>query len=76
MQATIYTKPDCPYCVNAKAFMTGLDISYEEFVVGEDVEFDTVKSLAPKEIRTVPQIWVDKKYVGGYDDLVEWAINE
>lgn len=72
MKATIYSKPDCPHCINAKDFMVGADIEYEEFVVGDDVSFEEVKSKISVEVTTVPQIWVDDKYVGGYTDLVKW----
>jgi glutaredoxin len=24
------------------------------------------------EVKTVPQIWIDDKHIGGYDELIEW----
>ena len=72
MKAIIYSKPDCGYCVKAKAFMVGADIEYDEYTVGPDILWETVQARAPVEITTVPQIWIDGQYVGGYNELVKW----
>ena len=72
--AEIYTKSDCPYCVLAKEFMTGMEIQYIESVVGEDVLWEDVVSAVPG-VTTVPQIWINGHHVGGYDGLIKWAEN-
>ena len=80
MKAVIYSKSDCPFCVKAKEFLEGLEIDYDEWKVGPDIEFALVQHLVFEDVgeipTTVPQIWIDGKYVGGYDSLVEWSINE
>lgn len=73
MQAQIITKPDCPFCVQAKDFMYGLGVTYSEEVLGKDVSWNEKER---EKFRTVPQIWVKGKHIGGYEDLVKWAINE
>lgn len=77
MKAVVYSKPDCPYCSKAKDFLLGLEIEYQEWSVGADIEFSKVQEMVredcEKNVTTVPQIWVNGKYVGGYDDLVEWS---
>jgi len=72
MKAIIYSKPDCSVCVKAKQFMEGADIEYSEYNVGLDILWETVQARAPVESTTVPQIWIDGKYVGGYTELVKW----
>ena len=72
MRATIYSKPDCGFCVKAKEFMWGADIDYEEYTVGKDILWEEVKSLTTNQITTVPQIWIDGNYIGGYNELVKW----
>lgn len=72
MKAVIYSKPDCGYCSKAKDFMWGADIEYTESTVGQDILWEEVKALAPVDITTVPQIWIDGVYIGGYDQLVKW----
>lgn len=75
MKAEIYTKTDCPFCVQAKQFLSGLDISYVEHTLMSSGRVADVDNRL-KEKNTVPQIFIDNQYVGGYDDLVEWALNE
>lgn len=71
--AFIVTKTDCPYCVKAKEFLKGYDIEYTESVLGSDVMWD---EETRNKYKTVPQIWINERHIGGYDNLVEWAINE
>lgn len=70
--AEIYTKPDCPYCVKAKEFMQGMEITYTETVVGESVTWEDVKKAIPG-VTTVPQIFINGSYVGGYEELIKWV---
>lgn len=72
MKAIIYSKPDCGFCVKAKEFMWGADIDYVESTVGRDIMWENVVARAPVDITTVPQIWIDGQYVGGYNELVKW----
>jgi glutaredoxin len=72
MKALIYSKPDCDFCVKAKEFMWGADIDYDEYTVGRDIMWENVQERAPVDITTVPQIWIDGQYVGGYTELVKW----
>jgi glutaredoxin len=72
MKAIIYSKPNCSFCVKAKEFMAGADIEYSEYTVGKDILWETVRTRAKTDVTTVPQIWIDGQYVGGYTDLVKW----
>jgi glutaredoxin 3 len=68
MRAEIWTKPDCPYCVRAKALMETNGVEYDEHIVGETVTREQLLEKAPNA-KTVPQIWLDSSYVGGYTEL-------
>jgi glutaredoxin 3 len=72
MNALIYSKPDCAFCVKAKQFMWGADIDFTEHTVGVDILWENVQARAPIDIKTVPQIWIDGEYIGGYAELVKW----
>ena len=61
-KATIITKEACPYCVKAKDLMTKLGINYDE------VPRESVNNFP---FKTVPQIWFQGHYVGGYDQFAE-----
>ncbi len=64
----IYTTPICPYCARAKALLNRKGVEFEEV----DVYMD---AAARKEMmeksgrRTVPQIFIGDRHIGGCDDL-------
>ena len=70
---TIYSKPNCVFCEKSKALLKGLDIEYTEKMFGKD--FNTPEELFKaigKQVRTMPQILIDDKHIGGYNELVEY----
>lgn len=65
----IYTKFFCPYCTRAKALLDGKGAPYEEIDVTMDrAGFDAMVARAGGR-RTVPQIFIDGRHIGGSDDL-------
>lgn len=67
----IYTKAFCGYCARAKALLDHKGADYQELDVTMDrAGFETMVSRANGG-RTVPQIFIDGKHVGGSDDLAE-----
>lgn len=66
----IYTKPTCGYCAAAKALLQAKGASFQEIDVSRDeaMRNDMVQRSGR---RTVPQIFVGERHVGGYDDLAE-----
>jgi len=73
MKATIYTKDNCTFCVQAKTLMNIRGIEWEELNMqtspksrDELMEKCEKINIIP---RTVPQIWIDDSYVGGFQEL-------
>jgi glutaredoxin 3 len=67
----MYSTAVCPYCVAAKNFLVGRGLSYEEIRVDRDrAEFETMLARS-RGRRTVPQIFINDRHVGGYDDLIQ-----
>jgi glutaredoxin 3 len=66
----IYSRPNCTYCVSAKKLLESKGLAYVELEVGRDVTTEMLLEVVPGA-RTVPQIFQDEQYVGGYNDLVE-----
>lgn len=64
---TIYTKSWCPYCHAAKALLDRKGVSYEEIDVAAPAEQQAMAQRAGR--RTVPQIFIGDRHVGGCDDL-------
>jgi glutaredoxin len=66
---TVYSKANCPYCDQAKAFLKNKNINYQEVRIDQDTEArDFVMSQGH---RTVPQIYMDGKIFveGGWQGL-------
>lgn len=64
----IYSKNFCPYCVQAKNLLNELNIEFKEHDITATP--DAIQELVKKSgIMSVPQIFVDDKFIGGYDDI-------
>ena len=66
----IYTTKLCPYCYRAKSLLNSKGVAYHEV----DVSFNPKMRqwlLERTGRRTVPQIFINEKSVGGYDDIAE-----
>lgn len=74
-RATIYTKTTCGYCTKAKNLFKLNNILYDEINLDDDEKrsqfYDELSSNLGTKVNTVPQIYIDDKYLGGYDSLVE-----
>ena len=67
----IYTKAFCGYCARARALLDRKGAAYREIDVTMDrAGFDAMVDRAHGR-RTVPQIFIDGKHIGGSDDLAE-----
>lgn len=65
---TIYTSFYCTYCIRAKRLLDRKQVDYKEIRLDEDTEKrkELIESLNWK---TVPMIFVNKQFIGGYDQL-------
>ena len=65
----IYGSENCQYCTMAKNLCESKDVEYQYKMVGTDISIEALKDLCPKPVRTVPQIFQDGVYVGGFQEL-------
>ena len=65
----IYTTPICPYCVRAKALLKKKGAQFDEVDVFMDSDARDGMQAKANGARTVPQIFIGEKHVGGCDDL-------
>lgn len=66
----IYTTLSCGYCRMAKNLLDNYNIKYTEVVLDNPIVLKEFKDRTKHT--TVPQIYKDKLYIGGYDSLVEY----
>jgi glutaredoxin 3 len=64
----MYTKSWCPYCVRARALLQAKGVSIDEIDIEEHPDKRDEMILRSAR-RTVPQIFIGERHIGGSDDL-------
>jgi glutaredoxin 3 len=65
----VYTTTYCPYCHAAKDLLRGKGVAFEEFDLTNDAEGRANLVKRSNGLRTVPQIFINGKHIGGFDAL-------
>ena len=69
MKVTIYSTTWCPSCVSAKRLLDEKQIAYEEInIEKENMSRDDLSKITGGH--TVPQIVINGKTIGGFDNLI------
>ena len=68
MKAIVWSKDACPFCVQAKALLESKGINFEERNVSQDWTREQLLAAVPNA-RTLPQIFLDDNYIGGFTEL-------
>lgn len=69
MKIIVWSKENCSHCIQTKAFLDSKGIQYEERKIGQDWTVEELFQVVPTA-KTVPQIFIDGEYIGGYHELV------
>lgn len=69
----IYTWSTCPFCIRAKALLEKKGVDFTEYCIDGDNEAREKMSDRAGGRRSLPQIFIDEKHIGGCDDL--YALN-
>lgn len=75
MNVEIYTKNDCNYCTLIKNLFDHHGIRYTvlNVSIGEATKEEIQERAGPEvKINTVPQVFLDDKYLGGYIQVLEY----
>ena len=67
-KAVVWSKDSCPFCVQAKALLESKGIEFEERNVQRDWTREQLLEAVPTA-RTLPQIFLDEEYIGGFTEL-------
>ena len=65
----IYTWQYCPFCIRAKSLLKKKNINYTEYKIDGDNDARELMIKRANGRKTLPQIFIDNKSVGGCDDL-------
>ena len=62
---------NCPYCVKAKGLLTPRGITFETIMIDDWSDQQWDEFAKSSGMKTLPQVYVDSKLVGGWTQLAE-----
>lgn len=68
-QVVMYSTAWCGYCQRARSLLARKGVSFRDIKVDEEAGQREVMARRSGGRRTVPQIFIGERHVGGYDDL-------
>ena len=71
MKAIVWSRDQCPYCDQAKNLLKLKGIAYEERNISRGYTREQLLEAVPGA-RTVPQIFLDDRHIGGFTELREY----
>ena len=75
VKVEMYSTAMCPFCAHARRLLERKGIKYTEYRI--DKESDLREEMISRSNRTsVPQIFIDNRHVGGFDDLAELDVDD
>jgi glutaredoxin 3 len=73
MTVKVYTKNACGYCNMAKNLLKSKNITFEEVNIEDHPE--AREFVINEGHRTMPQIYINEKNVGGFDQLKKYDLS-
>jgi len=65
----VYSGDFCPYCIRAKSLLKKKGLEFTEYNVRKDIKRQAEMADRAPGSRTIPQIFINNRHVGGCDDL-------
>jgi len=72
MKIEMYTQDNCTYCTNAIREFESRNWKYVTRNIKHKDNYNDLKERLPN-VKTVPQIWINDEYIGGYDELLQFC---
>lgn len=73
MKAIVWSKYHCTFCEQAKTLLKQKGIDFEERKIGDGYTREELLEAVPNA-RTVPQIFLDDKLIGGFTELQKYLL--
>ncbi|VAW95715.1 Glutaredoxin 3 [hydrothermal vent metagenome] len=71
----MYCTETCPFCMRAENLLVKKGVQYNKILIDNNESlFQEMITKAGRD--SVPQIFIDDKHIGGFDDLVELDIDD
>ena len=71
MKAILWSKPGCGYCTMAESLLKNKGVDIDERKIGFGWNREQLFDAVPNA-KTLPQIFLDGKYIGGYTELKKY----
>ncbi|KAI9310525.1 glutaredoxin, partial [Dichotomocladium elegans] len=67
----VFSKSFCPYCTGAKDLFSDLNVTYKAYELDTRKDGDDIQKVLAELTgqKTVPNIFINAKHIGGYSDL-------
>jgi glutaredoxin 3 len=66
---TMYATATCPYCINAERLLLSKGVQTINKIMVDAQPQQRAVMMERSGRRTVPQIYINERHVGGFDDL-------
>lgn len=70
LDATIFSRKGCPFCVEAKNVLKSAGIEFEELVLNTDFTDRSLRAVTGNA--SFPQVFISGEHIGGAEDLASW----
>ena len=64
---TVFSKPGCPHCDRARAYLLDAGMEFEQIELGHGLSASTLAAVAG--VTSTPQVFIDGEHIGGADEL-------
>ena len=75
VKVEIYSTDLCPFCSRAKMLLDKKGVRYTEYRIDHQIELRD-EMIERSDRTSVPQIFINEKHVGGFDDLAELDVDD
>lgn len=75
-EVVLYTTESCGYCLRARSLLQSRGVVFREQFVPRSDESQWDELYKKSGLKTIPQIWLGDKLIGGYTDLVALDITD
>ena len=75
MKAVVYSGPKCVWCDRVMQALNATHLEVEKKMITDDGVIEEINEIIGKPIRTVPQVVIGGKHIGGYADVEKFLEN-
>jgi len=70
LDATVFSREGCPYCVRTKGMLHDAGIGFEELVLNRDYTEATLRAVSGRA--SVPQVFINGEHIGDSEDVARY----